>query len=206
MGKRWIKDHVRDTYYKSAKKEGYRSRAAYKLIQIQKKFKILRPGISVLDLCCAPGSWLQVIRRFVGPSGFIVGVDIEKMPKLKDITFIQADIFSDDIIEKVVNISGKKNFDAVLSDCSPKLSGIKDLDNFRQISLAERSLEIAQALLNTHGVFVSKLFQGAEFKKYTQRVKEIFQKVFFYKPPASRQQSPEIYIVAKRLKMAHTSS
>ncbi|MGQ4834067.1 MAG: RlmE family RNA methyltransferase [Candidatus Asgardarchaeia archaeon] len=200
MGKKWITNHIRDRYYRAAKKSGYRSRAAYKLLQIQKRFKILRPGSVVLDLCCSPGSWLQVIRRFVGERGIVVGVDLVKVPKLNGVLFIQADIYDSDIVKKIVQLSNREKFDVVLSDCSPKLSGVKDLDNFRQIALAERSLEIALSLLKKNGTFVTKVFQGQEFEKYSKKVKDSFLKVFFFKPFASRQKSPEMYIIAKILK------
>jgi len=195
LGKEWMRKRKKDFYYRKAKIEGLRSRAAYKLAQLDRKFKIFRGVKKVLDLCCAPGGWLQYSLSKVGNDGLVIGVDLSEISPLPNVYFIRGDITREDTVEKIVKIAGSK-IDLVLSDCSPNVSGIWELDHARQIFLAEKALEIAKKVLRKGGKFIVKVFQGDLFNKYLDKVKTVFRNVRVTKPEASRKESAEMYIVA----------
>lgn len=195
LGKDWLKKRKRDFYYKKAKLEGLRSRAAYKLKQLDKKFKIFKGVKKVLDLCCAPGGWLQYSLSRIGGDGLIIGVDLVEIAPLPNVYFIRGDITHEETLEKIVKIANGK-IDLVLSDCSPNVSGIWELDHARQIYLAETSLKIARKVLRRGGKFVVKIFQGDLFNNYLDKVRTFFKIVNVTKPEASRKGSAEMYIVA----------
>ncbi|RLE52218.1 MAG: 23S rRNA (uridine(2552)-2'-O)-methyltransferase [Candidatus Methanomethylicota archaeon] len=196
MTRRW-RDR-KDFYYFKAKAEGYRSRAAFKLKQIIKKFKVIRRGDVVVDLGAAPGGWLQVAREAVGSKGFVIGVDLVPITPLpwKNVKTIELDVTSKNAAEKIRELLPRGSADVLLSDLAPKVSGIWDLDNARQIFLAEKALEIADQVLRAGGNAVIKIFQGSLTDDFLKKVKKSFRIVKLYKPPASRKESAEIYVIA----------
>lgn len=195
LGKGWIRKRKKDFYYKKAKLEGLRSRAAYKLEQLDKKFSIFKGVKKVLDLCCAPGGWLQYSLSRVGNDGLVIGVDLVEIAPLPNVHFIQGDITREETLRKIIKVANGK-VDLVLSDCSPNVSGIWEVDHARQIYLAETSLEIAKKVLRKGGKFVVKVFQGDLFNEYLGKIKMYFRKVKVTKPEASRKESAEMYIIA----------
>ncbi len=196
MGKRWIKEHKRDYYYRLAKREGYRSRAAYKLIEIQEKFNVIDKNADVLDLGSFPGSWLQVSRFLT--SGKVVGVDLKEIKPINGVHTIKGDITEESTLEKIKEVCEK--FDVVLSDASPKTTGIEDLDNYRSYEIAVSVLKIAEELLKKGGNLVLKIFQGEEMNKILKELKKRFKFVKVTKPKASKKYSREVYIVCKGFK------
>ena len=183
-----------DFYYRKAKFEGYRSRASYKLLQIQERYRIFQKGDIVVDLGAAPGGWLQVIRQLDATA---IAVDLQQIAPLEGVTFIRADITSPEIvIERIRGIIGQVN--VVVSDAAPNLSGVWSLDHARSIDLSSGALKIATGVLKTGGNFVVKVFQGDLFDTFTREVRTHFGFVKSFNPQASRKQSAEIYIVAKR--------
>jgi 23S rRNA (uridine2552-2'-O)-methyltransferase len=185
----------KDHYYYKAHREGYRSRAVFKLRQLDKKFGILRDAKAVLDLCCAPGGWLQIAKEELGDEGVVVGVDINRISGIDDVTFICGDILKEETLNQILSVS--EEFDVVLSDCSPKVSGVWNVDHERQIFLARASLNIAKRVLKKSGVLVIKAFQGSEYPKFLKEIRQFFEYVRTTKPSASRKTSAEMYIVAK---------
>ncbi len=188
----------KDHYYYRAHKEGYRSRAVFKLKQLNNKFGIFRGAKAVLDLCCAPGGWLQIAREELGDEGVVVGVDINKISSIDDVNFICGDILEEETLNQILSVS--KEFDVVLSDCSPKVSGVWSVDHERQIFLAKASLNIAKRVLKKGGTLVIKAFQGNEYPQFLNEVRQCFDYVKTTKPSASRKASAEMYIVAKNFR------
>lgn len=183
-----------DYYYRKAKSEGYRSRASYKLLQIQERYRIVRSGDVVVDLGAAPGGWLQVIRHLDATA---IAVDLQQIAPLKGVTSIRADITAPEIVvKKIQEITGQ--VDVVISDAAPNLSGVWGLDHARSIDISSSALKIATCVLKTGGNFVVKVFQGDLFDTFTRDVTTHFGFVKAFNPRASRKQSAEIYIVAKR--------
>lgn len=198
MTRRWIQERRKDEYYKKAKKLGYRSRAAFKLIEACKKHNLIKPGEKVLDIGCAPGGWLQVASQKVGPKGLVIGVDIKQIKPLpnKNIKFIKGDILQNETIEKILK-EAKGKFDTIISDASPNISGIWELDHARQMQLSEKILEQCPKLLKPGGNLFLKAFQGNLLNQFTENLKTKFQTVKYFKPKASKPKSSEIYIIAK---------
>ncbi len=193
----WVETNVkqrRDYYYRRAKSEGYRSRASYKLLQIQTSSHIIRRGDIVVDLGAAPGGWLQVIREL---NATAIAVDLRQIAHLDGVTIIRADITdTKSVSAQIQRISDR--VDVVVSDAAPKLSGVWSLDHARSISIGSSALKIAKCVLKAGGNFVVKVFQGDLFDTFKQMVDADFGHVKVYSPPASRKQSAEVYIVAKR--------
>jgi 23S rRNA (uridine2552-2'-O)-methyltransferase len=183
-----------DFYYRKAKFEGYRSRASYKLFQIQERYNIVRSGDVVVDLGAAPGGWLQVIRHL---NATAIAVDLQQIAPLEEVTSIRADITAPQLVIKKIQAIANQ-VDVVLSDAAPNLSGIWSLDHARSIDLSICALKIATSVLKTGGNFVVKVFQGELFDTFTSEVKTHFGFVKSFNPRASRKQSAEIYVVAKR--------
>jgi 23S rRNA (uridine2552-2'-O)-methyltransferase len=183
-----------DFYYRKAKFEGYRSRASYKLLQIQERYRIVQRGDIVVDLGAAPGGWLQVIRQLDATA---IAVDLQQIDPIEGVTSIRADITAPDmVIERIQELVGQVN--VVVSDAAPNLSGVWSLDHARSIDLSSCALKIATGVLKTGGSFVVKVFQGDLFDSFTREVRAHFSFVKSFNPRASRKQSAEIYVVAKR--------
>ncbi|HEY7695044.1 MAG TPA: RlmE family RNA methyltransferase [Nitrososphaeraceae archaeon] len=194
-----IENALRDEYRKLAKDQGFRSRSAYKLLEINNKKNLIKPNDTILDIGCAPGGWLQVAKKISGPDGTIVGIDINPIRPIMGISTMQVDIEDKDAIEKI-----RKNFpysfDVVLSDLSPKVSGIWHFDHERQISLTLVALQISSKLLKRGGNALFKIFDGTHSGDVRQEAAKIFLKVSTSKPKASRQKSSEFYIVCSSFK------
>lgn len=181
-----------------AKKESYHSRASYKLLQLNKKFNIINDGDVVVDLGAAPGGWSQVALEKVGEKGLVVGVDLQRMKPMDSPNFvgIVGDFTSEETIKNIEKITSRK-VDVVLSDASPQLSGVKDVDQLRALELALGVLKIAKLILKPRGRLVIKAFQGEEFENLLKELKKGFKNVKTTKPPSSRKKSVEMYVVAK---------
>ena len=200
--KAWMHAHVNDHYVQEAKRRGYRSRAAFKLIELAEKDKLLRPGRSAVDLGAAPGSWSQVLRERLGPAATIVAVDVLPMDGLAGVTFVQADFATDDGLAEVVRALGNTRVELVVSDMAPNLSGIDSVDQARSIHLAELAFEFACQCLQPGGDFAVKLFQGSGLDAFARSVGIRFAKVYVRKPKASRDRSREVFLVAKGFRAA----
>jgi 23S rRNA (uridine2552-2'-O)-methyltransferase len=197
-------DLKHDRFYKAAKREGYRSRSAFKLLQIVNKFGIIKPGDAVVDLGAAPGGWSQVARELVGDRGLVVSVDLLPMERIDGVTVLKGDITNEE--ETVLNIKealiakGRDAADIVISDAAPQLSGNKDYDQFRSFELSTAALNVAIKLLKPGGKFVTKIFQGEYYPLFYKSVKEKFRDIRAYAPEASRKRSAEVYVVGKGYK------
>lgn len=192
---RWLKEHFDDPYVKQAQKEGYRGRAAYKLLEIQNKYKILKPGQMVVDLGAAPGAWCQVTHMLIGGTGKIIALDLLPMDSLPGTKIITGDFSNNEIYQQLLDTLAGKEVDVVLSDIAPNMSGIKSVDQPRGMYLLELVLEFVLKALKKNGHFVTKGFQGAGFDDFAKGLRTHFKAVHFVKPEASRGRSPEIYLV-----------
>jgi 23S rRNA (uridine2552-2'-O)-methyltransferase len=201
MSKTWLRKHRLDPYYKRAKKESYRSRASYKLLQAVSKYRFIREGDVVVDLGAAPGGWLQAARGIVGDRGFILGVDLKPVRPLGSVNVhtLLGDI-EDPCLEQKISTLLPSHPDAVISDVSPNVSGIWEVDHARQIMLAQKSLHLALSLLKTPGSFFVKAFQGDMFNTFLKEVEQHFAKTRILKPKASRARSAEVFILGRALK------
>ncbi len=194
---RWLERQRKDYYTQLAKEKGYRSRSAYKLIEIQEKDNILFKGMRVVDLGAAPGGWSQVLTKHVGLSGKIVAIDILPIESLEGVDTVYGDFQKTETIEKLMSLLDGKRVDLVISDLAPNLSGIALADQARAMDLAEIALDFAEKVLVKEGVFLIKVFQGSGFQEYLMHLKERFQRVWVRKPKASRSESREVYLLAK---------
>jgi len=201
LGKRWQREHIREHFYRMAKSEGYRSRASFKLKQLNKRYGLLRRGDVVVDLGAAPGGWLQVAMEAVGEDGFVLGVDVQKIAKFpsSNVATIVADITKQET-RGVIKAGIPRAADIVVSDASPSISGVRDVDQARSIELARAALSIAEDVLAPGGKFLVKVFQGEMFDDFLKDVKQKFEFVKVSKPMASRKGSAEIYVVGKGFK------
>ena len=193
-----MQEHVSDHHVKKAQASGYRSRAAFKLLQLDEKDELLRPGITVLELGAAPGGWTQVISEKIGQSGRIVASDILPMDGLPGVEFIQGDFHEQSVADKIV-AAVAPGADLVLSDMAPNISGVAATDQARVMALSELAVEIAVEVLKPNGAYAVKLFQGSGFDAYVQDLRKRFMEVKLRKPEASRARSREIYVVARNL-------
>jgi 23S rRNA (uridine2552-2'-O)-methyltransferase len=188
------KERKKEHYYREAKKHGYRSRSAYKLKQIAKSHKLLHGVDRVVELCCSPGGWTQVLKE-LDSSLQIVAVDLNSMSPVEGVKFIQGDILDEEIIARIEALTGG-TVDLVISDCSPKVTGQWNLDVVRQLTLVEGTINIAHRLLGERGKVLAKVFQGLGFQEFLQSVKKRFNSVRLIKPAASRKTSAEMYLLA----------
>jgi len=197
MAKPWLTKRKAETFYKKAKQEKYRARSAYKLIEINKKYKLIKPGNVVVDCGAAPGSWSQVALEIVGEDGFVLAIDILPVAPLKgSFDFLQADLTKPSIIEKIrKNLPWKA--DVVISDAAPEFSGIRERDVGLTLQLNKTIFKIAKEILKKDGNFVCKSFQGPELKDFISEVKKDFKTVKTTKPSASLKKSAEVYVIAK---------
>ena len=191
----------RDRFFKRAKKEGLRARSAYKLEEIQRRLRILRPGARVLDLGAAPGGWCQIAAREVGPRGHVLGIDLEPIAKLPPpVETWVADAFAPELLERLRR-EGRAPYDAILSDLAPKTSGVRGTDEARSIALAERALALARQVLKPSGALVVKVFMGGDFETFLKACKQAFLRLKVVKPEASvARGSKEVYLVGQGLK------
>lgn len=197
----WLKEHFTDPYVKQAQQEGYRSRAAFKLIEIQEKHKIIRPGMAVLDVGAAPGGWTQLVADWIGVKGKVIAVDLLAIDPISNdnTTIIQGDITSEEVWEQVeAALLPKKQFDVVLSDMAPNMSGINVADQARIMGLVEHLVELVDPVLADGGVLLVKVFQGIGFDELLKQLRKTYKKVQTIKPPASRKRSRELYLLAHK--------
>lgn len=193
----WLREHFNDPFVKQAQKDGYRSRASYKLLEIQEKDRLIRPGMSVIDLGAAPGGWSQVTSRLIGGQGRLIASDILEMDSIPDVTFIQGDFTRDDVLAQILEAVGNSQVDLVISDMAPNMSGTPAVDMPRAMFLCELALDLASRVLGPGGDFLIKIFQGEGFDTYLKDVRQKFDKVQMRKPSSSRDRSREQYLLAK---------
>jgi 23S rRNA (uridine2552-2'-O)-methyltransferase len=192
----WLQEHFTDMYVKQAQQAGYRSRAAFKLIDMQQKYRFIRQGDCVLDIGAATGGWAQLLTQWVGKAGKVVAVDLLPMEPLEHVSFIQGDIMDEAVYEQVVaEIAPKTQVDVIVSDMAPNISGIVVADQARMMGLVEYVVEIAQSLLSPQGRLLIKVFQGSGFDTVLKQLQKTYGKVQILKPPASRQRSREMYFL-----------
>jgi 23S rRNA (uridine2552-2'-O)-methyltransferase len=197
---RWLQEHVNDPYVKRAQIDGYRSRASYKLLELIKKDKLIRPGMLVIDLGSAPGSWSQVVAPLVGDKGRVIASDILPMDALADVEFIQGDFTETSVLEKILAALNGQQADLVISDMAPNISGINAADQPASMYLVELALDMARQVLKPNGDFVAKVFNGEGFDDYFKSLRSCFNKAVIRKPDASRARSREVYVVGKGFK------
>jgi 23S rRNA (uridine2552-2'-O)-methyltransferase len=197
---RWLDEHVNDPYVKKAQVDGYRARAAYKLIELNEKDKLIRPGMLVVDLGSAPGSWSQIAGRLVGVKGRVIASDILPMDSLEHVDFIQGDFTEESVFNQILDKLGERKADVVISDMAPNISGVGVADQAASMYLVELAVDMARHVLKPKGDFVVKVFQGEGFDDYVKNVRQSFEKVVIRKPDASRPRSREVYLVGKGFK------
>lgn len=198
----WLREHFNDPFVKQAQKDGYRSRASYKLLEIQEKDKLIRPGMSVIDLGAAPGGWSQVTSRLIGGQGRLIASDILEMDSIPDVTFIQGDFTQDEVLQRILEAVGDSHVDLVISDMAPNMSGTPAVDMPRAMFLCELALDLACRVLRPGGDFLIKIFQGEGFDHYLKDVRAKFDKVQMRKPSSSRDRSREQYLLGRGFKGA----
>jgi len=199
--RRWLAEHFDDQYVKLAQQQGFRSRAAFKLIELNEKYHFIRKGMRVVDLGSAPGSWTQVVQRVLGDSGKIIALDILPMDPLEHVTFIEGDFTEDEPLALLEETLNDQNADLVLSDMAPNMSGMGAVDQPRAMYLAELALAFAEQWLEPGGSFVVKVFHGEGFDDYVKQTRTLFEKVQIRKPAASRPRSREVYVLGHRRKL-----
>ena len=199
--KRWLAEHFDDHYVKLAQQQGLRSRAAFKLIELNDKYQFLHKGMRVVDLGSAPGGWSQVVQRVLGGNGRIIALDILPMDPIEDVTFIEGDFTEDGPLALLEETLGGQNADLVLSDMAPNMSGMGAVDQPRAMYLAELALAFAEQWLEPGGSFIVKVFHGEGFDSFVKQTRSLFEKVQVRKPSASRPRSREVYILGHRRKL-----
>jgi len=194
--KQWLKEHFDDVYVKLAQEQGYRSRASFKLLEIQQQDKLIKKGMTVVDLGAAPGGWSQVAAELVGDKGRVIASDILKMDSLAGVEFLQGDFTEDEVLDRLLETLGENAADLVISDMAPNMSGMKDIDQPRVMHLVELALDLAKAVLKPDGGFLAKVFQGEGYEALSRELRDDFSAVKVRKPKASRARSSEIYLLA----------
>jgi 23S rRNA methylase len=196
----WLQQHVNDPYVKQAQKDGYRSRASYKLIQLNEKDKLIRPGMLIVDLGSTPGGWSQVAANLVGAKGKVIATDILPMEPLKNVDFILGDFTEQAVVDQILARLENRKPDLIICDIAPNISGIDVADQASSMYLVELALDMARQVLKPKGDFVAKVFQGAGSEAYLKELRRSFEKLLIRKPAASRPRSREVYVVAKGFK------
>lgn len=199
--RRWLDRHFSDDYVRQAQERGYRSRAAFKLLEIHEKQRLVKPGQVVVDLGAAPGGWSQVARELVGPEGLVIALDILAMEPLPGVTVIEGDFREDEALRRLKDVLGNREVDLVLSDMAPNISGVAAVDQPRAMYLCELALEFASEALKPGGDFLVKVFQGEGSDAFLQEIRRRFSQVTVKKPAASRAKSREVYVLARNLKI-----
>ncbi|MEZ5536794.1 MAG: 23S rRNA (uridine(2552)-2'-O)-methyltransferase RlmE [Thiolinea sp.] len=194
---RWLREHFDDEYVKKSQKDGYRSRAIYKLKEIQEKDRIISPGHTVVDLGAAPGGWSQYAAELVGQQGRVIASDILPIDPLPFVEFVVGDFREDAVLQELLALLGDNKADLVISDMAPNISGVEAVDQPRSIYLCELALDMAQQVLKPNGAFVVKLFQGEGSEDFLKEVRKHFKRVKIRKPSASRPRSREVYVLAQ---------
>lgn len=196
----WLKEHVEDIWVQKAQKDGYRSRAAYKLAEIDDKDKLFRPSMTVIDLGSAPGGWSQLLSERLGDKGKILASDILPMDAVPDVVFIQGDFTEEVVLNALLDSMQGNQADLVISDMAPNLSGMNAIDQPKAMYLVELALDLAEQVLKPNGDFLAKVFQGEGYEDYLKRLRSRFTKVLTRKPAASRARSREVYLLARGYK------
>ncbi|WP_018404203.1 23S rRNA (uridine(2552)-2'-O)-methyltransferase RlmE [Marinobacter gelidimuriae] len=194
---RWLEEHVNDPFVKKAQMDGYRSRASYKLLEINAKDKLIQPTMTVMDLGSAPGGWSQVATDLVGHKGRVIASDILPMDAVAGVKFIQGDFTENAVFEEIMAVLGDAKVDVVISDMAPNISGVNAADQAASMYLIELALDMASQVLKPKGSFVAKVFHGGGYDGYVKAVREQFDKVVVRKPDSSRARSREVYLVGK---------
>jgi 23S rRNA (uridine2552-2'-O)-methyltransferase len=198
---RWMTEHFHDKYVQKAQKLGLRSRAVFKLEEIQLKDQLIKPGMTVVDLGAAPGGWSQLATKLVGSNGHIIACDILPMDPLVGVDFLQGDFREEQVLETLMNKIGGKNVDIVLSDMAPNMAGNDSIDQAKSIYLVELALDMCHQVLKPNGCFIVKVFMGEGFDEYFRAIKQAFKSVKTRKPDSSRARSREVYLVATGYKI-----
>jgi len=193
--KQWMREHINDPFVQQAQKDGYRSRAAYKLLEIDERDHLIKPGMVVVDLGATPGGWSQVAANIVGVGGKVIALDLLPLDPLPRVEFIQGDFREDEVLAQLEARLGGKQIGIVISDMAPNISGIDSSDQARSIHLAELALEFASQHLKPGGAFLVKVFQGVGFEEYVKLMRDHFERVVTRKPKASRDRSSEVYML-----------
>jgi 23S rRNA (uridine2552-2'-O)-methyltransferase len=196
----WMSRHLSDPFVKQAQKDGYRSRSAYKLIELNEKDKLIRPGMRILDLGAAPGGWSQVAGKLVGSKGRVLATDILHMDGIANVDFIQGDFTADAIVQQIHDWLGGAKFDLIVSDIAPNITGISSADQASSIYFLELALDTVTRTLKPGASFAAKMFQGSGSDQYLKELRKHFEKVLIRKPASSRKESREVYLVAKGFK------
>ena len=197
---RWLKEHFDDPYVKQSQQDGYRSRASYKLLEISKKDKLIRPGMTVVDLGAAPGGWTQVAMQLVGDSGTVIASDILAMDPIAGVTFIEGDFTEQAVYDEIIMALNGRKADLVISDMAPNMSGNPAIDQPKSMYLVELALDMSRHILKPGGSFLAKVFQGEGFDELLRETRSSFLKVQSRKPGASRSRSREVYQLATGFK------
>ena len=197
---RWLNEHVNDPYVKRAQKDGYRSRASYKLLELNEKDKLIRPGMLVMDLGSAPGGWSQVAGKIVGGNGRVIASDILPMDPLDNVDFIQGDFTEDSVFQQILAKLESRQPDLIISDIAPNISGVAVADQAASMYLVELTLDMVRQVLKPGGNYAVKVFQGEGSEAFLKDVRSSFEKVMIRKPEASRPRSREVYLVGKGFK------
>ncbi|NOX08606.1 MAG: 23S rRNA (uridine(2552)-2'-O)-methyltransferase RlmE [Gammaproteobacteria bacterium] len=198
---RWLREHFSDPYVKKSQQEGYRSRAVYKLEEIQKKSRIIRPGMNVVDLGSSPGGWSQYAAPLVGKSGNVFALDILPMDPIPDVHFIEGDFREDEALEKMMSVLDNQRIDLVMSDMAPNISGMEAVDQPRAMYLVELAADMAEKTLKSGGTLLVKAFHGEGFDEVFREIRQHYDKVSARKPQASRSRSREVYLLAQGFRM-----
>jgi 23S rRNA (uridine2552-2'-O)-methyltransferase len=199
--RRWLREHFDDEYVKKAQREGYRSRAVYKLEEIQQKDRLIKPGMTVVDLGAAPGSWSEYASALVGRQGKVVATDILPMEPLPGVSFVQGDFREDAVMERLLQVLEGRSVDLVMSDMAPNISGVGAVDQPRAMYLAELAVEFAQRVVRPGGELLVKIFQGEGFDALLKQLRSQYNKVVIRKPRSSRARSREVYALARGRKI-----
>lgn len=193
----WLKEQEKDEFVRRARREGWRTRASFKLLEINEKDQLFKKGISVLDLGSAPGGWSQVVAKEIGSTGRVIASDILPMEPIAGVKFIQGDFTEQKVFEKILEATNSEKIDLVISDMAPNLTGVSVRDQAEVFYLADLALDLAIKTLRTEGTFLVKVFQGSDLEKFRRAMQTYFKKVIVRKPKASRDTSKEIYLVGK---------
>jgi 23S rRNA (uridine2552-2'-O)-methyltransferase len=198
---RWLAEHAADPYVKRAHDEGWRSRAAFKLEEIQKSDRLLRPGMTVVDLGAAPGGWSQYAARTLAGKGRVIAMDLLEMPAIAGVEFLQGDFSDEAVLRRLLALLGAEKVDLVMSDMAPNMMGIAGVDHDRSMNLVELAADFATRTLRPGGDFLAKVFQGRGFQPLVAELRQKFESVKLRKPKASRARSPEVYVLARGFRL-----